>query len=164
MRTKTAFFLVIFMILISASPIRSQTSPFSGEWKLNREKTNLQGSQLFLSKIKVELKSDSLLTTRTYENGNGEEYPFVENLSLDGNECKIIIYDMPRTSKATSSPGDGTINLESTTVFTGNNGEDNYKAKEIWKIEEGGNILSIAFTNSSSAGSTTGTQYFDKVK
>jgi len=164
MKTKTTFCLMIFMIFISASPIRSQTSPFSGDWKLNREKTNLQGSQLFLSKIKAELKSDSLLTTRTYENGNGEEYPFVENLSLDGKDSKIIIYEMPRTSKASFSQGDGTINLESTTVFTGNNGEDNFKAKETWKIEDGGNILSIAFTASSSAGSTTGTQYFDKVK
>jgi hypothetical protein len=155
---------MILMIYVSSSPVWSQTSPFSGDWKLNREKTNLQGSQLFLSKIKVELKSDSLLTTRVYENGNGQEYPFVENLALDGKDCKIIIYDMPRTSKASFSQVDGTINVESTTVFTGSNGEDSFKAKETWKIEDGGNILSIAFTAGSSAGSATGIQYFDKVK
>jgi hypothetical protein len=154
----------MIIMALSFSKVSGQTSPYTGEWKLNREKTQLQGSQLFMSKIKIELRTDSLLTTRTYENGNGEEYPFPENTSIDGKECKIIIYDMPRTSKATFSSTDGIINFESVTTFTGNNGEDNFKAKETWKIENGGNTLSITFTNSSSAGTVTGNLFYDKVK
>lgn len=151
-------------MLISVIPAMAQSSSFTGEWKLNREKSNIQDSQLILTKIKIQVKSDSLLTTRTYETGDGSEYPFVENLTLNGKECKITIYDMPRTTKATMSKSDGTILIESSTTFYGNGGEDNLVAKEIWKIEDGGKTLSFVFTNSMSAGSSSGTHYFDRVK
>jgi hypothetical protein len=164
MKTISTIGLLILLIFISSSDVISQMPPFSGEWKLNREKTDLKGSQLFLSKIKVILRTDSLLTTRVYENSNGEEYPFVENISLDGKDCKITIYEMPRTSKAKFSSAEGLVTVESTTIFNGNNGEENFKASETWKIENGGNTLSIAFTNSSSTGNVTGTEYFDRVK
>jgi hypothetical protein len=76
-----------------------------------------------------------MLTTRVYENGNGEEYPFQENLSLDGKDCKIVIFEMPRTSKATCSDADGSIAITSATTFTGNYGEEDMTAIESWKID-----------------------------
>jgi hypothetical protein len=164
MKTRITLMLTSFLLLVTFITVSGQSSSFTGEWKLNREKSNIQDNQLILTKIKMQLKSDSLLTTRTYENQNGEEYPFDENIALGGKDCKITIYDMPRSSKATLSGSDGTLQVESTTTFNANGGEENLVAKETWKIENGGKSLLFTFTNTMSAGSVAGTHYFDRVK
>jgi hypothetical protein len=164
MKTNKTFILLLFSMIIFSYSSYGQGNNLSGEWKLNREKTVLAENQLFLSRVIVNLKTDSILTTRVYENGNGDEYPFEEKLSLDGKECKISIYDMPRTSKATRSAADGSVNIESTTTFSGNNGEENLVAKENWKIDSDGKTLVVAFTNKMSAGEASGTNYYNKIK
>ncbi|TAL60681.1 MAG: hypothetical protein EPN88_15625 [Bacteroidetes bacterium] len=163
MKPKTFFISLSFIIILSSSSLFSQTASLDGEWKLNKEKTVLADNQLFLSGIKTLLRNDSLLTTRIYENGNGEEYTFDENLSLDGKESKIVIYDMPRTSKASKSGTDGSLNIESTTVVNGEYGEENYVSKEIWKIDSEGKILTIDFKNKMSDNETAGTNFYNKV-
>ena len=160
-----ATIILLFLITITYSfSAFGRGASLSGEWKLDKEKTVLADNQLFLSRVTINLKSDSLLTTRVYENANGEEYPFDENLSLDGKECKIFIYDMPRTSKASRSGADGSIIIESTTTFSGDNGTENHTAKETWKVDNEGKTLTIVFTNKMSTGETTGTNYYNKVK
>ncbi|MBE3084653.1 MAG: hypothetical protein IMZ64_00365 [Bacteroidetes bacterium] len=164
MKTKATFlFLILFAITFSFSAL-GQRANFSGEWKLNKEKTVLADNQLFLSRVTIQLKSDSLLTIRIYENANGEEYPFEENLFLDGKEYKIVIFDMPRTTKASRSDTDGSLIIESTTTFNGNNGEENLTAKETWKVDDEGETLTIGFTNKMSGGETVGTNYYNKIK
>lgn len=164
MKTKKASFFLIFLFLISSFSAKAQNASFTGEWTLNKEKTILVDNQLFLRKIKIELINDSILMTRTYQNSNGEDYPFDENLSLDGKESKIIIYDMPRTSNAKKSATNGTILIESKTTFNNNNVEDNMIAKETWKVDNEGNMLAIEFTNKTKGGETSGVHYYNKVK
>jgi hypothetical protein len=164
MKTKTIFIFLILLIITSPFSALGQNGGFSGEWKLNKEKTVLAENQLFLSIVTIQIKSDSLLTTRVYENWNGEEYPFEENLSLDGKECKIVIYDMPRTTKASRSNTDVSLIIESTTTFYNDNGEDNLTAKETWKVDNEGNTLTINFTNKMSVGETIGTNYYNRIK
>jgi hypothetical protein len=164
MKTKATLGLLFMLFFSSSFSAHAQNTDLTGEWKLNREKTILADNQLFLSKITIQVKGDSLLTTRVYENGNGEEYPFDENLTLDGKDCKIVIYEMPRTSKASKVNEDGSIVIESKTTFTGNNGEDNLLAKETWKIDKDTKLLVIDFTNKMSAGEFTGKNYYNKVK
>jgi len=164
MKTKAILlYLFLFTITFSFSAF-GQQSNFSGEWKLNKEKTILADNQLFLSKVSINLKSDSLLTIRVYENANGEGYPFEEKLSLDGKESKIVIYNMPRTTRASRSNTDGSIIIESTTTFQGNNGEDNLISKETWKVDSEGKTLTIGFTNKMSGGEIVGINYYIKVK
>jgi hypothetical protein len=162
MKTKTITGLVILFMFITSLAVSAQKPDFSGEWKLNREKTALTDNSLFLSGITIKIKADSLFTTRVYENSNGEKYPFDENVTLDGKEAKITIYDMPRITKANGVNTDGSLNVESKTTFYNNGSEDNLVAKEIWKIA--GEMLTIEFTNSMSAGSGSGTLYFNKTK
>jgi hypothetical protein len=164
MKIKSIIFVLALVILLPAYTATAQKTDLSGEWKLNKEKTVLAENQLFLSGITIQLKSDSLITTRVYENGNGEEYPFDEKLSLDGKECKIVIFDMPRTSKATRSDSDGSIAIASTTTFNGSNGEEDMVANETWKLENDGQLLTLVFTNKMSGNETTGTYYYNKVK
>jgi len=164
MKTKTIFFSLFLLIIASLIPSIGQNVNFSGEWKLNREKTVLADNQLFLSGVKIQLKSDSLLTTRIYENGNGEEYTFDENLALDGTENKIVIYDMPRTSKVSKSETDGSLIIESTTTFNGEYGTEDFVAKETWKVDGEGKLLTIDFTNKMSGNETIGTNFYNKAE
>jgi hypothetical protein len=163
MKKRTILIAIVLLLILPAQSILSQKADFSGQWTLNKEKSVLTDNQLFLSKITIHLKSDSLLTTRVYENGNGEEYPFEENLSLDGKDCKIVIYDMPRTSKATHSDNDGSISISSTTTFTGNGGSEDMTAKENWNVDSEGKVLTLEFTNTMSGNETTGKYYYTKI-
>jgi len=164
MKTKSIFGFLFILFFIASFSAQAQNSALTGEWKLNREKTVLADNQLFLSKVIIQVKGDSLLTTRVYENGNGEEYPFEENLTLDGKDCKVTIYEMPRTSKASRVNSDGSILIESKTTFTGNNGQEDLLAKETWKVDNESKMLIIDFTNKMSAGEVTGKSYYNKVK
>lgn len=164
MKTKTIAGLVIIIMLLTSLSGLAQKPDFSGEWKLNREKTALADNSLFLSGITIKIKADTLFTARVYENSNGEQYPFDENVTLNGSEAKITIYDMPRVTKATGVNADGSINLESKTTFYNNGAEDNLVSKEIWKIAGDTKMLTIEFKNTMSAGEATGTLYFSKVK
>jgi len=150
------------LLFLPALKSIAQKTDMSGEWKLNKEKSILGDSQLFLSGITIQFKTDSILTTRVYQNGNGEEYPFDEKLSLDGKESKITIYDMPRTSTATRSDSDGSINIKSTTSFNSGNGQEDMTANETWKLDTDGQFLVLQFTNKMSGNESTGTYYFNK--
>ena len=162
MKTKPTFILFVAALLITSINCYAQKPDFAGEWKLNREKTDLADNQLFLSKVTIQIKGDSLFTTRVYENGMGEEYPFDENITLDGKDCKITIYDMPRTSKASISDTDGSINVESKTTFYGDSGEQDMIAKEVWKIDPETKMLTIEFSNTIADNETKGINYYTK--
>jgi len=164
MKTKSILTLISLLIFLTSITTFAQKTDFSGEWKINKEKSLLGESQLFLSRIKMQLKADSLLTTRVYENVNGEEYPFDENLSLDGKERNIVIFEMPRKSTATRSDNNATILINSTTTFNGNNGQEDMIAKESWKVQGEGQILALEFSNKMSGNETKGTYFYDKVK
>jgi hypothetical protein len=164
MKIKETLALIILLFILPSFSLLAQKNGFSGEWKLNTEKTVLADNQLFLSGLKILHRNDSILVTRTYQNGNGDEYPFDENLSLDGKESKITIYDMPRTSKATKSPANGSLIIESTTTFSGQNGEENLVTKESWNVDSEGKVLTIGYTNKMSSGEVSGTNYYNKVK
>ena len=164
MKTKTLVVFSVVFFFISFKPAMGQSQLFSGEWKLNKEKSTTQNDQLFLSKMTILQKNDSLFTNRVYENGNGESYPFKENLSLNGAESKISIYDMPRKAKASLSENNKSIEFESITTFYGNGGADDLKTKETWSVENEGKTLKMGYSTSYSGGTSDGTLYFDKVK
>lgn len=164
MKTKILSFSLTILFLVCSFFVKAQNNPLTGEWKLNKEKTVLAANQIFLLKIVIQVKGDSLLTTRTYQNNDGQEYPFNENLSLSGKEGKIVIYDMPRTAKATLSKDDGSIALESTTTFYRDGQEVNMKVLESWKVESENKLLAIISKLTTAAGEVSSTSFFDRVK
>ena len=164
MQTKFLSFSLTFLFLVCAFFVKAQNNPLTGEWKLNKEKTMLAPNQLFLLKIAILVKGDSLFSTRTYQNTDGQEYPFNENLSLSGKESKIVIYDMPRTAHATFSKDDGSMALESTTTFYRDGQEVNMKAQETWKVDSENKLLSVVSKFTTSAGELSSTSFFDRVK
>jgi hypothetical protein len=143
MKRITFFITLTVFAVFSTFSVSGQKTDFSGTWKLDRTKSTLLENLPTLARISIDIKGDSLFTERVYEGGDGQEYPFNENLTLDSKEHNITIYDMPRKSKASWSEQDG-LTVESTT--TSNDGD--FVSKETWKADVTAKTLTISFKNS----------------
>lgn len=162
MKIKKLFSLIVLLSIVVSVSAVSKKNSYAGEWKLDREKTVSGNSRLMLSKITFNLKNDSLFTARVYENANGEEYPFTENLTMDGKEHEIRIYDMPRKARAYWSQQDGLLIIETTTTFLRDSVGVDVVSKETWKVNETGSILVADYVSTTTEGEVKGTVFFKK--
>ena len=160
---KKAFVFIPLMVLtiIFTISATAQKSDFSGTWKIDRTKSVLPEYTPILTKITVNLKTDSLVTKRFYDVGDGQEYPFDEKLPLNGTNVSITIYDMPRKANVTWSDKDNTVNLTSTITYYPSGSPVDFNSKETWKVEQA-NTLTISFVNKSSQGESAGQFFFTK--
>jgi hypothetical protein len=154
--------IVVFCAVALTIPASGQKEDYSGIWKLVREKSVIPEYFPALIKITVNVKGDSLLTERVYDTGDGSEYPFEENVTLDGKEYNINIFNMPRKSKAVINDQDGLLNFESTTTYEGSTGSDDLNSKEIWKVNKDSSTFVISFKNKSAMGENEGSFLFVK--
>jgi hypothetical protein len=157
----SAIILSVLVLLFSTS-VSGQKADFSGTWKIDRSKIPVTGNFPVLIQININIKGDSLLTERFYDTGDGQVYPFKENLTLDGKETAMIVYEMPRKSKATWKEKDVILIHEATTTANGSNGPVDFKSTETWTVDNVNNILTISFKNNSMAGESTGSFIFNK--
>ena len=157
----SATILAVLVSLFSVN-VSGQKADFSGTWKIDRSKIPVTGNFPVLVQININIKGDSLLTERVYDTGDGQVYPFKENLTLDGKENTITIYDMPRKSKATWKEKDVILIHESTTTANGSNGPVDFLSTETWSVDNVTNILTISFINKAMAGESTGSFLFNK--
>ena len=160
---KRTFVFIPLMVLTIVFTISAtaQKSSFSGSWKLDRTKSVLPEYTPILTKITVNLKTDSLVTKRFYDVGDGQEYPFDEKLPLNGTNVSITIYDMPRKANVTWSDKDNTVNLTSTITYYDSGSPVDFNSKETWKVDQA-NTLTISFVNKSSQGESAGQFFFTK--
>jgi hypothetical protein len=146
---KTLLFALSMAFAIAFSlQVSGQKTDYNGIWKLDVNKSTLTENTPVLVKINVTIKGDSLLTERFYDTGDGQEYPFTENLTLDNKESNISIYNMPRKSKASMSSEDGSLLVESTTTVEGNGGSADFISIETWKADIANKTLTISCKNS----------------
>lgn len=161
---------IALTLLMAALPVvlsiqaNAQSSDFSGKWKLDWSKSVISEGYPVLIRLDAQVRGDSLLTERTYSGDDGQEYPFTENLTLDGREHPITVYDMPRKSKAVRSETDGLLNIESTTTYYGESGSEDFISRETWKVDKSTKTLTISFKNSTPAGESTGSFLFNKAE
>jgi hypothetical protein len=146
------FTLLMAFAIILSNGLYGQKTEFNGTWKLDVTKSILPDYTPVLARIEVNIVGDSLLTERFYDTGDGQEYPFTENLTLDGKEYNIFIYDMPRKSKASWSDQDG-LKIESTTSPI----DGDFISVETWKVDAEAKTLTISFKNSMAGNEGTGT-------
>jgi hypothetical protein len=159
---KTVFiiFSMAFAMIISIQS-SAQKADFNGSWKLDMTKSTLPEYTPVLLQIDVQIKGDSLLTERHYDTGDGQVYPFTENLTLDGKEYNITIYEMPRKSKASWAEPNGSVVVESTTTT---NGSGDFLSKEEWKANVADKTLIISFKNNIEGQESTGLFLLNKVE
>ena len=161
---RTIFFMLLTVFTIATGlNISAQIADFNGTWRIDRTKSILMEYTPVLVRIDVKISGDSLLTERYYDTGNGQEYPFTENVTLDGKEHAITIYEMPRKTKASWSEQDGLLILESTTTFTGAAGVQDFISKESWKVDKTTNTITISCKNKVGTGEFEGAFILNKV-
>jgi hypothetical protein len=68
MKTKSIFAFIPLFFFLHQLLLLLRKQIFPGEWKITKIKSLPGDNQLFLSTIKIQLKSDSLSPTRVYEN------------------------------------------------------------------------------------------------
>ncbi len=160
---KTKFIILLIAVaFISSIQMTAQIADFNGTWKIDRTKSTLVEYTPVLTRIDIKVNGDSLLTERHYEAGDGQEYPFTENMTLDGKEYNITIYNMPRKTKASWSEQDGILIVESTTTFTGDSGTADFISKESWKIDKTNNTFTISCKNKMAGNDSEGAFIFNK--
>jgi hypothetical protein len=162
MKRVTFYIFLMALVIASTFSAAGQNADFPGTWKLDKLKSTLLENFPTLVRINVNIKGDSLLTERVYEGGDGQEYPFNENVTLDGKEYSITIYEMPRKSKALWSEQEGSLIFESTTTFNGQNGTEDIVSKESWKVDKANNSLTINYKNTISGVESSGALFFNK--
>lgn len=156
--------MITVIAVVSSFNLSAQKQDFNGTWKIDRAKSNLSEYYPTMITLTVQVKDNSLSTERIYDTGDGQEYPFTENLTLDGKEYKIVIYEMPRKTKATWSDQDGTIKLGSITTFSGSGGSADFISDETWKVDKTAKTLTISFVNKNDQGEITGAFIYNKAQ
>lgn len=151
-----------FLVLLFSNSASGQKADFSGTWKIDISKIPVTGNFPVLVKITINIKGDSLLTERFYNTGDGQEYPFKENLTLDGKESAITVYEMPRKAKVTWKEKDVILIHQATTTANGSNGPVDFISTETWSVDNVTNILTISFINKAMEGESTGSFIFNK--
>ena len=157
---KTTLMVTLLAFAIASFTASGQKADFNGSWKLDASKSTLPQFPVILVRIDVTIKGDSLFTERFYDTGDGQVYPFTENITLDNKEYLITIYDMPRKTKAAWS--ESGLSLESSIVINGNSGPEDFISKETWNADAANKTISINFKNSTSAGEESGVFFFNK--
>lgn len=150
------------LVLIFPDSAAGQKVDFTGTWKLDTSKVPITGNFPILIQININIKGDSLFSERLYDTGDGQLYPFEEDLTLDGKEYTLTVYEMPRKSVASWLEKEVSIVHESITTANGSNGPVDFKSTETWRVDNVNNVLTISFKNISYAGEMTGDFVFNK--
>jgi hypothetical protein len=148
---------LLALVLISSSSF-SQKVDFSGDWKLNKEKSTL-GEQFSMAPNTIEMSQDkNSLTEVRHANYQGEDFTFTDKYTLDGKECENPGWmDSIKKSTASWSDDNKVLNII-TKIAMQDGGEMTITAH--YSLD-GDNLL-IKTTASSSYGDMTEKQVYDK--
>lgn len=164
--SKKNLLLTAVLLMLSVSLFAGKKKlDFSGKWVLDKEKTEIAENSIFLTEINIKQVGDSLFTVRSYENDyDGGVYPFDEDLTLDGKEYEIFIYNMPRTASAKWSDKGKSIIINSKITFYGDQGDVDMIAEETLSLKKKGTLLIINLKSKAGEEETEGILYFKKEK
>lgn len=141
---------------------------FSGEWKLNEQKSDLGqfGGRMAGRQLKINSQADSISYERTSTSQSGDVVTTKESLTFDGKESDAITSggNAKRKSSAKWSEDGQSLSINSTITLNRNGETIEIKVKETWKLTDNGNTLSIESNSSSSFGENSMKLFYDKVK
>ena len=153
------------IVVLSSATVLNAPPNFSGEWKLNESKSEMGQFGRAAKKIKVEsVDAQGISYERTSTNQAGEEVVRKEKLTFDGKEVESTggFGNAKTKSKATITDDAMTINAVS--VFDRDGQSMEVKRKEVWKLSDGGNVLTIEASSSFGDNNNTSKLVYDKAK
>ena len=155
-----------FLLLTSAVVI-AMNANFSGEWKLNEQKSDLgeYGGRFAAKKLKIEGQTDAMNVERVSTSQSGEEVTMKEKLTFDGKETESTVFGSSKKKSTSKWSEDGqSLNVNSTILFDRNGEVTEIKLTEVYKLADNGQALSVESTSNSSFGTNTMKLIYDKVK
>jgi len=163
--SKTSLLLAAAAVVVLTSATVLAPPNFSGEWKLNESKSEMgQFGRGAAKKIKVEsLDATSISYERTRTNQNGEDVATKEKLTFDGKEVESTGGFGGAKTKSTAKISDDALTINATTLFERDGQTTEIKRKEVWKLSDGGKVLTIESTSSFGGNENTQKLVYDKV-
>jgi len=158
-------FIVAFLMTSFVTDAAAKKAKFSGEWTLNKEKSNIgeYGEMMAVTKMIINQKGKKLEIEKHGTSMEGESYTYAEKYTLDGKECENIIFETTKKkSTANWSEDKKSLTITSTIWFEFEGNELEVKTIEILKFTEDGNSLSINQKASTDYGDLENTLVYDK--
>jgi hypothetical protein len=152
-------------ITLCAVTVNAQKANFSGEWKLNEQKSTLgqYGGRMAAKKLKLNGQTDSLSIQRTATSQDGNEVTMNERLTFDGKETESTLFTNSKKKSTAKWSDDGkSLNVNSTITLDRNGETIEIKVTETWKLADDGKALTIESTSNSSFGTNTMKLVYDK--
>ena len=153
------------VVVLSSATVLNAPPNFSGEWKLNEGKSDQGQFGRGAKKIKVESVDDKGISFERYvTNQAGEEQVRKEKLTFDGKEVESTGGFANSKTKSKASVAGDAMTIEAVSIFDRDGQSMEIKRKEVWKLSEGGNVLTIEASSSFGGNDNTTKLVYDKVK
>jgi hypothetical protein len=160
------FLVVLALLSLAASlPADEGKVNFSGEWTFNEGKSEL-GEGRWRQPISMTVKhtGNDISIARTAQGRDGAPVADSESLTLDGKEHKSETRNSPRTSTAKWSESGETVTISSKVILNRDGNEFEITTVEVWSLQDGGAVLSIAQTSQTPRGERKRTLVYSKKK
>lgn len=161
-RVLTIAVLVSFLVNMNSFAQEGKVN-FSGEWSFNESKSEM-GEGRFQTSMKLTIKQEgnNLTVERLQTGRDGQERKSTQELTLDGKENEYTTGRGTRKSTVTWSDDGMTLTIKSIMVFNRDGDTMEMKSVELWKLTDGGKILSIKSSSSTPRGERKATMVYDK--
>jgi hypothetical protein len=154
-----------FVCLLSAAAIIHAVN-FSGEWNLNKEKSEFgeYGENIAPKKFTINSADNSITIERLSPTMTGEDYTLKETLTFDGKETESVLFATNKKKSTAKWSDDGQSLLVSSLINFDIQGQmTEIKVEEVWKLTPDGQ-LSLQSTSNSSFGTLEMKLVYDKKK
>lgn len=159
----------LFIFLLAPALLLSFTfkpdhTNFSGQWELNKDKSDLgQFADFAPHTIKADQTDDSITISRTAPSFNGGDNTTTETLTFDGKECESTLFGDSKKKDSLKWSDDGksfTITYKLLLDFNGQQNEVN--GTEAWSLSDDGKTLTLQGNSTSSFGDMSTKAIYEK--
>ncbi len=143
------------------------TPDFSGEWKLNEQKSELgqYGARMAPKSMKITLENEGFNFEKAGSNLQGEAVTMKDRLTFDGKETESTIFgNNKKKSTAKWSEDGNALNVNSVIMLEMNGESTEIKLTETYKLSSDGQFLELDSRSSSSFGENEMKLVYEKAK
>lgn len=154
-----------FVAICSAATANAQQANFSGDWRLNEQKSTLGqfGGRMAAKKLKLDGQTENLSIQRFSVGQDGNEATTSEKLTFDGKESESTVFGNSKKKSTAKWSDDGkSLNVNSNIALERNGEKIEIKVTEVWKLTDDGKSLSIESTSTSTWGTNTMKLVYDR--
>lgn len=158
------YFILLAPVFLFAFTSLPDKANFSGDWKLNGDKSELGQFGDYATRIlKAEQKDESITIARTAAAFTGGDYTSTETLTYDGKDCESNLFGESKKKATIKWAEDGQTFKITYTLYLDINGQSmEINGTETWTLSDGGKTLTSLSNSSSSFGDNVVKAVYDK--